>query len=251
MKRGALLYSLTAVLMTLFMVNSTVFADSYSANQDAKAIEVLKQMDSYTNSLEKFVIKAESYLDASIGEGLIISNAYDTKVSVVRTQSLHSISKSGSQTNEIYLHKGALTVYTGEQKFFTHAKVPEPLDNGLIFALEELDVETPLLDLLVLHSLDKLITPGVEVVYVTGDSTIRGVDCHHILMTGPQVDMQIWIEKGDRPLPRKTLMTYRYGEGMPRHEVFLEWTAVDGFDKSEFEFIPPKGAVEIDFVQAP
>ena len=251
MKRGEVIYSFTAILMAMFMVNSAVFADSNSANQDAKAIEVLQQMDTYTDSMKKFVIKAESYQDAAIGEGLIISNAYDTKVSVVRTQSLHSISKSGSQINEIYLHEGALTVYSGEQKFFTHAKVPEPLDDGLIFALEELDVETPLLDLLVLHSLDKLITPGVEVVYVTDDSTIRGVDCHHVLMVGPRVDMQVWIEKGDRPVPRKTLMTYRHGEGMPRHEVFLEWSAVDGFDKSEFEFVPPKGAVEIDFVQAP
>ena len=70
-------------------------------------------------------------------------------------------------------------------------------------------------------------------------------------MVGPRVDMQVWIEKGDRPVPRKTLMTYRLGEGMPRHEVFLEWGAVDDFDKSEFEFVPPKGAIEIEFVQAP
>lgn len=251
MKRGEVIYNLTMMLVIMFMVNSSVFADSNPVNQDAKAMGVLKQMDAYTDSLDKFVIKAESYLDASIGEGLVISNAYDTKVSVIRTLSLHSISKSGPQTNEIYLHNGALTVYSGEQKFYTHAKVPEPLDDGLIFALEELDVETPLLDLLVLHSLDKLINPGVEVVYVTGDSSIRGVDCHHILMVGPRVDMQVWIEKGDRPVPRKTLMTYRQGEGMPRHEVFLEWSAVDGFDKSVFEFVAPKGAIEIDFVQTP
>jgi hypothetical protein len=201
--------------------------------------------------LGKFVIQAESYLDASIGEGLVISNAYETTVSVDRARSLHSISKSGSESNEIYVNKGALTIYSGEKKFYTHAQVPEPLDAGLLFALEELDVETPLLDLLIVNALDKLVTAGMEVVYVTGDISIRGVECHHVLISGPLVDMQIWIEKGDTPLPRRTLMTYRHGAGMPRHEAFLDWTTVSDFNKSKFEFVPPDGAIEIDFVDAP
>jgi len=251
MKHGSLIRSFAAMLLALGMAGSPAFADSNPDNWDAEAIKVLKQMDVYTNSLEKFVIKAESYLDASIGEGLVISNAYETRVSVIRTQSLHSISKSGSQTNEIFLQKGALTIYSGEQKFFTRAQVPEPLDDGLKFALEKLDVETPLFDLLIVDSIDELVTPGMEVIYVNSNSSIRGVDCHHVLLSGPLVDMQIWIEKGDKPVPRRTLMTYRHGPGMPRSEVFLEWSAVDGFSKSEFEFVPPEGAVEIGFVKAP
>ena len=251
MNRRKLIYGFTATFLAIFMANITAYADSDPTGQDAKAVEVMKQMDAYMGSLDKFIVKAESYLDASIGEGLVISNAYETSVSVVRTQSLHSVSKSGSQTNEIYLQKDALTIYSGEQKFYTRAQVPEPLDAGLMFALEELDVETPLLDLLIINSLNELVTPGVEVIYVTGESSIRGVDCHHVLLSGPLVDMQIWIEKGDKPLPRRTLMTYRHGEGMPRNEVFLEWNAVDGFSKSEFEFVPPEGATEIGFVKAP
>lgn len=250
MTRRKLIYSFAAILLVMNLANNLAFAESGPTGQDAKALEVLRQMDAHTDSIDKFVIKAESYLDASIGEGLIISNAYETKISVDRTRSLHSVTKSGSKTNEIYLEKGALTIYSGEGKFFSRVQVPEPLDVGLMFALEELDVETPLLDLLIVNSLDKLMTPGIEVVYVTGDSTIRGVDCHHILLSGPLVDLQIWVEKGENPLPRRTLMTYRYGEGLPRHEVFLNWTAVDGFNQSEFKFVPPDGATEIGFINA-
>ena len=251
MKNRTLFHSLAAMLLALGIAGNPAFADPSSNNWDAEAIKVLKQMDAYTDSLDKFVIKAESYLDASIGESLVISNAYETRVSVIRAQSLHSVSKSGSQTNEIYLQKGALTIYSGEQKFYTRTQVPEPLDDGLKFALEELDVETPLYDLLLVNSLDELMTPGIEAIYVTGDTSIRGVDCHHILLSGPLVDMQIWVEKGGKPVPRRTLMTYRRGEGMPRHEVFLEWTPVDGFSESEFEFVPPDGATEIGFAKAP
>ncbi len=59
MKRGALICRFTAMLMTLFMVNITVLADSNSVSQDAKAMEVLNEMDAYMDSLDKFVIKAD------------------------------------------------------------------------------------------------------------------------------------------------------------------------------------------------
>ena len=70
MKHGSLIRSFAVMLLALGMAGSPAFADSIPDNWDAEAIKVLKQMDVYTNSLEKFVIKAESYLDASIGEGL-------------------------------------------------------------------------------------------------------------------------------------------------------------------------------------
>lgn len=251
MKRRELIYWLAATMLVMCMTSSSAFAGSDPDNWDAKALEVLKQMNAYTDSLNKFVIEAESYRDASIGEGLVISNAYKTTVSIDRPHALHSVTESGSQTSEIYLNKGALTIYSGKQKFYSRSRVPEPLDDGLMFALEELHVETPLLDLLIVNALDRLMSPEMEVVYVTGDSLIRGVDCHHVLISGRLVDMQVWIEKGEKPVPRRTLMTYKYGEGLPRNEAFLEWKAVDGFNKSEFEFVPPDGASEIDFIDAP
>jgi hypothetical protein len=232
----------------MVMTSSMAFAESDPANWDARAVEVLRQMDAYTDSMEKFVIKTESYNDASIGAGLIISNPSVSRVSVDRSGSLHSISKSGSHTNEIYLHKGKLTVFSAEHKFYTRAEAPMVLSEGLIFALEEFGVETPLFDLLIVNSLDHLVSGGEDVFYVTGDSSIRGVDCHHILISGSNVDLQIWIEKGDNPVPRRTLMTYKRGEGMPRHEVFLNWSVENRFDKSEFEFEPPEGAREIGFM---
>ena len=239
------------ILLALVFINATVHAESIPANRDAKAIQVLKQMDDYTDSMGKFVINTESYLDASLGAGLIISNAGKTTISVDRSGSLHSITRSGSQVNEIYLHKGALTVYSGEHKFFTRADVPEALNDGLMFALEEFDVETPVQDLLVLKSLEFLLSEEADVIYVSGDSSIRGVDCHHVLISSPLVDMQIWIAKGDKPLPTRTLMTSNLVQGLPRHDVFQEWHEKDGFEASEFQFEPPEGAREIGFINTP
>ena len=240
------------ILVMLVAVTTTglTYAGSDPANRDEKAIGILKKMDAYTDSMDKYVINAESYLDASIGPGLTISEASEITLSVDRSGFLHSINKTGLQTREIFMNKGKLTVFTGEPKFYSHAEIPATLDAGLMFALEQYGVETPAMDLLILRSLDELVTDEVKVVYVTGDSSIRGVNCHHILLSGPNVAMQLWIEKGDKPMPRRTLLTFKHGEGMLRHELFLRWTAKDGFDKSLFEFEPPDGAIEIDFIEA-
>ena len=251
MKRRDLIHSFTAMLLALCMASNFAIAGADSDKLDAKAIEILKQMDAYTDSLDKFVIKAESYLDAGIDDGQIISNASETQVSVDRSGSMHSRSRRGSQTDEIYFHKGTLTVYSGKHEFYSSSRVPEALDAGLMFALDELGVETPLMDLMIVNSLDHLLTSDMGVVYITGSASIRGVECHHILLSGPLVDFQVWISKGDKPVPRRTLMTYKNVQGLPRNEVFLEWSEVDSFNKSEFKFEPPEDAQEIDFIDAP
>jgi hypothetical protein len=240
-----------SMLLAMCLISSIAFAESLPDNWDAKAVEVFKQMDAYTDSLQKFIITTDSYSDASIGPGMIISNPFTTRIAVQRPGSLHSVTKGGSHTSEIYMDKGRLTVYSGDKKLYTHADVPEPMSKGLLYALEEFAVETPLLDLLILKSLDRLLSGDEIVAYVSGDSQIRGVDCHHILVSGPLADLQVWIAKGDKPVPKRTLLRYKHGEGMPRHDVFIDWAITDGFDKSEFKFVPPEGAQEIDFINTP
>jgi hypothetical protein len=239
------------VLLAMCLTNSTAFAESLPDNWDAKAVEVLKQMDAYTGSMQKFIIKTDSYNDALIGPGMVISNPLTTRVAVERPGSLHAVTKSGSLTSEIYLDEGKLTVYSSDTNLYGHQDVPVLLSDGLFYALEEFDVETPLLDLLALKALDRLLSGDELVVYVTGDSQIRGVDCHHILISGPLVDLQVWISKGDKPVPKRTVLRYKQGEGMPRHDVFIDWSVTDGFDESEFKFVPPAGAREIGFINTP
>jgi hypothetical protein len=246
-------FGIKAILVLLLagMASGIAVAESEPPNWDTKAVEVLKKMDAYTDSMQTFLVKAEAYNDASIGPGMIISNPFITRIAVDRSGSLHSTTTSGTETDEIYVNKGRLTVFSGEHKFYTHADLPEKLSEGLMYALAEFSVETPLMDLLILKSLDSLVSADQFVVYVTGDSAIRGVDCHHILGTGAFADIQIWIEKGDNPVPRRTVLRYKQGEGMPRHDVFIDWQATDGFDKSEFTFVAPEGAQEIGFIKAP
>ena len=56
MKHGILIRSFAATLLTLGVFAGPAYADSDPDIWDAEAIEVLKQMNVYMNSLEKFVV---------------------------------------------------------------------------------------------------------------------------------------------------------------------------------------------------
>jgi hypothetical protein len=208
-------------------------------------------MDAYTASMKQFQITAESYNDARLDELTVVSNPSATVLTVDRSGSMHSATNDGLHTSEIYFHKGVLTLYSNKHNFYSRTEVPEDLEEALLFALEEFDVETPLLDFLILSSLDLLISNDESIRYLTDKSPIRGVDCHHLIVSGPHADLQVWIEEGDRPIPRRSLMTFKTVHGLPRHDVFMDWTAEVDADASTFEFEPPDGALEIDFIDSP
>jgi len=64
---------------------------------------------------------------------------------------------------------------------------------------------------------------------------------------GPEVDIQLWIEEGDRPLPRKFMFTSKWEGGSPRFVANLSWDTKPTFEPDFFEFKAPEGATKIRF----
>jgi hypothetical protein len=207
-------------------------------------------MDAYTESMEQFEVTLESYTDHELA-GQIVSNPSTSRITVDRSGSLLSVTQGVLRKTEIYFHDAVLSVFSDEHDFYTRTDVPDELDEALIFALDEFDVETPGLDLLLINSLEYLVSDEEFVIYVTDSSSIRGVECHHIVISGPHADLQLWVEKGNNPVPRRALLIFKSEQGRPRHEMFLDWKTIDNLDSSIFEFEPPAGAREIGFMAAP
>ena len=52
-----------------------------------------------------------------------------------------------------------------------------------------------------------------------GPSDIEGTTCEHYLFRQADVDWQLWIQKGDYPLPRKLVITTKTDEARHQHQV--------------------------------
>jgi hypothetical protein len=236
-----------AVAALATLVAGVALAEVAPGHRDAEAIDVLKAMDAHTASMNYFTVSVESFTDAAIGTSLVISNPTESEVVVDRSGSLRSITSDGLHTSQIYVHDGKLTLFSDKNNAFSTADIPTELDGALLFALSEFQVETPLLDLLLVNSLDHFVSQIEAVVYLGDKRPIRGVDCHHIVIRGEDVDLQLFVEEGDNPVPRMTVMTLKKDLGRPRHEVFMDWSETRRPRASEFEFDPPEGAMQIEF----
>jgi hypothetical protein len=142
-----------------------------------------------------------------------------------------------------------LTVFNAERGFYAQAAIPEEIEAALEFALEELQVEAPLMDMLFQDASVHLIGSDEAIRYLTGKARIAGTDCHHIVIRGDEVDVQLWIEEGDRPLPRKIIITSKWEGGSPRFVTNLSWDTEPGFKQERFEFKAPEGSMNIGFAQ--
>ena len=75
--------------------------------------------------------------------------------------------------------------------------------------------------------------------------------CHHLAFRQPSVDWQIWIEEGDKPLPRKLVITSKDTPAHPQYTAFLsDWKLSPKIDEAAFTFKAPDGAKKVDFAPA-
>jgi hypothetical protein len=239
---------LPIVILTALMSITAVTAQADGAQQDAKAIDVLKKMAAYRSTLDQVTIKGVNLTDAKLGGGLMVSNAEEVHVSVNRPGSMYISSFDGETKKGLYFHNGLLTVFSSEDKLYAQAEIPKEIDAAMDFALDELGIEAPLMDLIYHDVLTHLIGSGETILYLTDKSRVGGTDCHQIAIRGSEVDVQLWVEEGDRPVARKIMITSKWEGGSPRFTANLRWDTDPKFKPGMFEFRAPEGATKIEFV---
>lgn len=238
--------TLAAIVLLAFAGLGTV-ASAGENQKDSKALDVLNAMAAYSGSVDQFVIKGEVFSDARLGAGLIVSNPTEVEIKVDRPGSLYIQSFDGLNKKQMYIHKGELTLYNSETSFFAKAQVPEKTEEAMQFAIERLDLDVPLVELIFANSAIALMTEQDTILYLTDKSRVSGVDCHHIVIRAAEIDLQLWVEEGERPTVRKMSMTMKWEGGSPRTTALMNVSKKDGFDSKAFEFKPPEGAQEIKF----
>ena len=236
-------------LLAAFLATGTLTADESLVRQDARAVEVLKSMSAYTASLDRVVISGVTYNDARLGSGLMVSNSTEMRVSIDRPASLYVSNFDGLQHKKLFFHDGTLTVFNQERKFYAQASIPKEIDAALEFALEELEIEAPLMDLIHKDASTHLLGPQETILYLVDKARVAGTDCHHIAIRGSEVDVQLWVEEGDRPVPRKIVITSKWEGGSPRYTANLMWDSEPDFGDEIFEFEAPEGSFNIGFTQ--
>ncbi|HET7779003.1 MAG TPA: DUF2092 domain-containing protein [Rudaea sp.] len=210
-----------------------------------EAQAVLDRMTAFLKTQKTFSIDSQSTRDDVVAFGYKLQNNEHATL----TAQLHDklrVEVSGDDRERLFIYDGStLTLYSPDDEAYSQVKAPDTVGK-LVDRLLGAGIEMPLIDMLYqIHqgSLTEAVRGGVLV----GDSNIDGTDCDHLAFRQGNIDWQLWVAQGDKPLPRKLLITTRYEVGDPQYQVTMRWNLNPKIDKSTFVFTPPKGVNKIPF----
>jgi hypothetical protein len=237
-------------MMVLFMavaISAGAQASEHGDQRDEQAVSVLKAMSVHLAGLKSFTVTGVALEDHQLEAGLMASYPTEIELTVTRPGSLHLKQFDGENTRDLYIREGSLTLYDSAKGYYATTSVPAGLDAGMEYALKTLGIDAPLMDLVYKDSFTRLAGTTDPVLYLTGKSRVDGIDCHQLAIRVADADVQLWVQEGDSPLPRRIMITAKWEAGSPRFNARMNWNTQPDIAVGAFEFEPPKDAVQIQF----
>jgi hypothetical protein len=233
-------------LAALIFASGWVYASQ--ADIEPKAASILKHSMTYLADLQKFEVITHNSIEAVLETGQKIQFDTSAGAMVQRPDKLYA-ARLGELVDQEFFYDGkTLTLHDIDSGFYATLEAPSTLEGMLDFARIYLDIVAPASDLVYADAYD-ILMDGVTSGFVVGSSWVDGGDCYHLAFSKPGTDFQIWVQKGDQPVPRKMVITSTDVMSAPQFTVHLtDWNLAPGFTEDKFKFVMPEDVVEIDFI---
>jgi hypothetical protein len=236
--------ALAASVFAGLMPWSTTAADDRPA-VEPRADELLKRMGDYLGQAQFFSVSAEVWQDIQLSSGQRIQAGRTIELQVRRPNRLRAEVHSPRRNRELIYDGKGITLFNRAQNFYGTAHASGSLDEAMDVASERFGIAMPLEDFIRSNPHKDLLqkaTSGTDI----GPVTVMGVPCEHLAFTQDNIDWQIWIEDGARPVPRKVVITYKDEPDSPQYTaIFSNWDFTTKLPDFVFEFEPPAGATKI------
>lgn len=213
-----------------------------------QAEQLLRASTDFLASQQRFSLDTRSTIEVVLDSGQKIQFDHAATQAIQRPNKLWA-ARTGDLVDQVFYYDGAsLTLHNPSQNYFATVAAPDTLEAMLDFAREQLDIFAPAGDLIFKDAFN-ILTQDVSAGFVVGKSMVDGVRCDHLAFRAPHVDWQIWIEEGERPLPRKLVITTRDMVNAPQFSVITtNWNLEPSFTAATFSFTPPEGAQRVEFL---
>lgn len=240
----------SALLLLLFAVGlPLVFGDKPADKPriEPKADEILKKACAYLADLKQFGVKVEETFDEMNTSGQKIQLSNRREVLVLRPNYLFARSEGDTTSRLFYFDGKAITLFDPTAKVYATNEAPATLDAMFDFLHEKLGFSIPTAELLFSDPY-KVLTEQVEEGEYVGLHHVGRKKCHHLAFQQRQIDWQLWVDSGDKPLPLKFLLTYRRMPGEPQFITVFDWEVSTKLTEDAFLFKPPADAKKIAFL---
>jgi len=232
--KKALFILLAILLVNVFVGNISItnilsedaYAQDTNPNIDPQAAEILQNMSYFLGSKDQYTFKAEIMFDQLVNSNRKIQYSAEEKVYIKKNGNLTIEYISDLGGYKLWFEAGKTTILELPTNLFSTATLPATIDQALKKLKEEYNFTPALSDLLFINTF-RALTANVQSGSYFGSSKVFGVRCDHLAFVQQNIDWQIWVESGKRPIPRKLVITYKDLPGAPQFIAILRDWVID------------------------
>ena len=209
--------------------------------------QIVQRMCDYLQSLDRFSFHAEVTDDQVYTDGKKLQFGFSTETFVARPDRLR-INAVGDLFDKQFLFDGkTLTLFDVAKKVFASETAPGDIEAALAKADGQLRLRLPLADLTSPRLCEHMAKGQGHALYV-GPAKVGGVATDHLAFDRSDMQYQLWVKTGDKPLPIKLLVNQKHLPAAPQWTALLsDWKTSPKFKPDLFTFKTPPTAKQIRF----
>ncbi len=222
-----------------------------AAADDAEAKNLFKAMSDYLGAQPALSFDYDSDLEVVTKDQQKLALASSGAMTLKRPDQLRAERKGGFADVEVTFDGKTVSVLGKDANAYAQADVPGTLDQLIDTLRDKFQRPIPGADLLLTNVYDALM-PEVTDVKDLGSGVIGGVECNHLAFRTKEVDWQLWIADGDKPLPCRYVVTSKDVAGSPEYSVeFRNWKTGTDVAAADFAFEAPANAKKMELADLP
>lgn len=210
--------------------------------QESDPKQILKSMADYVSRQDNLSLKFDADVEVVTPEVEKIQFSASGDVLMSRPNKFR-ISRTGGYADVELISDGTnVTIHDKGGNRFAQVSGSGTFDEIVNKLRTETLLEIPGADLLLSKPYDELMAGVLEAKHI-GRGVVEGVECEHLAFRNLDTDWQIWVEVGDKPLPRKYVITSKAVGAAPEYTLRLrDWKTGVAPASDAFAFKPPAGS---------
>jgi len=213
---------------------------------DTTAVNALRRMGAYLRSLKQFEVDASATRDEVTANNEKVQVAGTVEYLVRVPDRLRADIRTDRKQRQLFYDGKSLTVFAPRMLYYATVPAPPTIRETLDSASKRLGIEFPLVDLFLWGTPNDGVKDLTSARYV-GPAYVEGIDTDQYAFREKGTDWQLWIQRGNTPLPKRVVITTTSNPALPQYGATLKWTLNSKFNDTEFAFVPPKGSERITF----
>ncbi|SNS19791.1 hypothetical protein SAMN06295912_102224 [Sphingomonas laterariae] len=214
---------------------------------DKQALAALQVAVDYLRKLKSFELRVEATSDEVVDDDTKIELIDQVRYDFTGPDKLFIDWRSDRVSRQLYFNGKTATVFAPRMGYYASLAMPGTVEDFLLSAAQDYGIIFPLPDIF-LWAIKTVPPYKAQRALRVGYARIAGADTDQYLFRDGDVDWQVWIERGERPLLRKIVLTSRTDPLQPKYSALLQWNLNPELTPDRFTFQPPEGTRPIDIV---